>query len=166
MRLLASRPPTLVDLIYAFRSVTLAWDRRNLLIRTRRAATKGEIVICDRYPSEVVGAMDSPRLHECMATTGLVATIYNSLARLEASLYRKIPPPDIVLRLKVSVETAKRRNRERIKVDKESDAYLESRHRYAGEWRMAGVTCVCDVDTERTMAETILNVKKIIWDAL
>ena len=158
--------PSLVDLIYGVRAVTVAWDRRNLLVKTRRAATKGEIVICDRYPSEVVGAMDSPRLHESPTKTGLVASIYNSLARLEARLYRQIPPPDIVLRLKVSIETAKRRNRERIKVDKESDAYLEARHRHGGDWRMAGVKCLCDVDTEACMAETVFSVKKIIWDAL
>ncbi len=161
-----SKPPSLIDLIYGVRAVTVAWDRRNLLVKTRRAATKGEIVICDRYPSEAVGAMDSRRLHESQTKRGLMASIYNSLARLEARLYRQIPPPDIVLRLKVSIETAKRRNRERIKADKESDAYLEARHRHGGDWRMTGVKCLCDVDTEDCMAETVLSVKKIIWDAL
>ena len=159
-----SKTPSLVDLVYALRAVTLAWDRRKLLVKTRRAATKGEIVICDRYPSEVVGAMDSRRLHESPAKRGLVASIYNLLVRLEARLYQQIPPPDIVLRLKVSIETAKRRNRERIEADKES--YLEARHRHDGGWRMAGVKCLCDIDTEDCMAETFLSVKKIIWDAL
>ena len=31
---------------------------------------------------------------------------------------------------------------------------------------MTAVKYVCDVDTEDCMAETVLSVKKIIWDAL
>ncbi|MGE5251969.1 MAG: hypothetical protein ACM3QS_17325, partial [Bacteroidota bacterium] len=35
-------------LVYALRSVTLAWDRRQLLLRAGRRAAKDRIVICDR----------------------------------------------------------------------------------------------------------------------
>ena len=48
-------------LLYAVRAVAVAWDRRDLLIKARRAAARGELVICDRYPSAMIGAMDSPR---------------------------------------------------------------------------------------------------------
>jgi len=155
----------LASLIYAFRSVTLAWDRRQLLLKARRLAANGVIVICDRYPSETIGAMDSPYLRG-NPKGGIISAVYNWLVRLEHRLYKQIPPPDIVLRLKVSIETAKRRNRERIKAGKETDTYIESRHRQGGEWHRSGTKYTYDIDTEHPLAETILSVKKTIWGSL
>jgi thymidylate kinase len=155
------------SLVYAFRANVLAWDRRNLLLKNRRAAASGEIVICDRYPSAKVGVMDSRRLQEDPSNEGIVARIYNRLARLEQRLYAQISPPDIVLRLKVSVETAKQRNRDRVKSDKESDDYLEFRHlQNQNWWHMNGVKYVYDIDTGGSLEETILIVKKAIWEVL
>ena len=153
-------------LVYALRAVVLAWDRRQLLLKARRSVANGEIVICDRYPSETIGAMDSPRLRENPSKSGMILVIYNWLARLEYRFYEQIPPPEIVLRLKVSVETAKKRNRERIKAGKEADAYVESRHRQSREWNRHGTGYICDIKTEQPLAETILSVKKIIWESL
>ncbi len=153
-------------LIYAIRSVTLAWDRRRLLLGARRAADRGEIVICDRYPSEIPGAMDSPRLAPHDKPSGQLARLYNWLAEVELRIYREIPPPDAVVGLKVSVETAKQRNRDRIKPGKETDAYLESRHRIAGNWRKAGTRSIDTVDTEGTLEETLLRMKEVVWKSL
>lgn len=156
----------LSGIIYALRSVSLAWDRRQLLIRTRRLAASGEIVICDRYPSETVGAMDSPRLQENRSASGLLGIIFNALAHLESQLYIEIPPPDIALKLKVSVETAKKRNQERIKIGKETDEYLESRHRQSQEWNKFGTKYIYEIDTEQSLAETISCVKNAIWESI
>ena len=156
----------LSSLLYKFRAVMVAWDRRRLLVKARRWAAQGTIVICDRYPSEVIGAMDSPRLRESPTKGRILQGIHNGLARLEAQLYSQIPPPDITFRLTVSVSTAKHRNRERIKIDKESDAYLESRHRQNQEWQKAGTRYIYDIATERPLAETILTVKRAIWEIL
>jgi thymidylate kinase len=153
-------------IIYALRSVSLAWDRRQLLIRARRLAASGEIVICDRYPSETIGAMDSPRLQENRSTGGLLGIILNSLAHLENRLYLEIPPPDIVLKLKVSVETAKKRNQERIKIGKETDEYLGSRHRQSQEWNKSGTKHIYEIDTEQSLAETISCVRNAIWESI
>lgn len=153
-------------LVYAFGAVILAWDRRQLLLKARRAAANGEIVICDRYPSETIGAMDSPRLRESPANSGMISAVHNRLVRLERRLYKQIPPPDIVLRLKVSIETAKKRNRERIKAGNETDAYVESRHRQSQDWYKPGTKYIYDIDTDEPLAETILSVKKAIWEVL
>jgi len=153
-------------LIYALRSVSLAWDRRQLLLKARRFADKGEIVISDRYPSEIRAAMDSPRLQENPNKRSAMPAVINWLARLEQHLYLQIPPPDIVLRLKVSIETAKKRNHERIKAGKETDVYVESRHRQNREWYMSGTKCIYDIDTEQPLEETILSTKKAIWESL
>lgn len=154
------------DLVYALRAVTLAWDRRNLLLRVRRSVSNGELVICDRYPSEEIGAMDSRRLQPKSTSIGRLTAVYNWLANLEERLYDQIPPPDTVLRLSVSLETAKQRNRERIKPGKESDDYLESRHRQAGSWYRPGTKYIFDIDTEKPLGETFLSIKQAIWKSL
>jgi thymidylate kinase len=152
------------SLIYAIRAVCLAWDRRALLWKVRRAAANGEIVVCDRYPTRATGMMDSPRLQEDPAQKGLISSIYNGLARTEQSLYRHIPPPDVVLRLRVSFETAKKRNAARDILDDE--IYLQSRHQQAKEWFLPGTRAIQDIDTDLSLEETIRAIKQAIWPSL
>lgn len=154
----------LSSLPYALRAVVLAWDRRQLILKNRRRAAEGEIIVCDRYPSRITGAMDSPCLVEEPLKIGPVVAMYNRLARLEQQLYRQIPPPDIVLRLRVSLETALQRNRERNQQDKE--VYLAARHRRSQGWQMPGTRNVYEIDTEQTLEETLCKVKEAIWASL
>jgi thymidylate kinase len=154
-------------LLEAVRAVALAWERCGLLVRARRHAASGEIVICDRYPSEDPGAMDSPRLREpAGARRGPRAALVRRLALMEQGLYRRIPPPDLVLRLRVSLETARRRNRERPKRDKHGEDYLEFRHRQSAEWSRRDAGIVHEIDTDGPLAETLLRVKRAIWESL
>ena len=95
-----------------------------------------------------------------------MSDLYNRLARHEQRLYQQIAPPDIVLRLNVTIETAQWRNRERIKAGKESDAYVASRHRQSREWHKSGTKFIYDIDTEQSLSETIRCVKKAIWESL
>jgi hypothetical protein len=81
-------------------------------------------------------------------------------------LYQRNLPPDIALRLHVSIETAKQRNRQRTKASRHSDQNLEARHQPARAWSMTGTKVALDVDTEAGLAETALSVKKAIWEAL
>jgi thymidylate kinase len=154
------------SLLYAGRAVALAWDRYRLLIKVKRWVAGGEIVICDRYPSGSIGAMDSPRLKEHPGHSGVKAALYDWLAGVERRLYDKIPPPDIALRLSVSIETAKQRNRERLKSDKHSEDYLETLYQQNHEWNRDGTKSIYDVSTENSIAETILRVKRAIWESL
>jgi thymidylate kinase len=155
-----------ISLLNALRALSLAYDRQQLLVRARRSAVHGEIVICDRYPSLELGAMDSRRLREDSTQDGLLAAIYNWMARIEEQLYLQIPPPDIVLRLSVSTETAKRRNLERAQATKEDNVYLEERHRQRPYRPIPGTKFIYDIKTEQSLAETILNVKNTIWESL
>ncbi len=152
------------SLMYAIRAVGLAWDRRALLAKVRRASANGEIIVSDRYPTNAVGMMDSPRLMEDPTRKGFVASIRNWLARLERNIYRQIPPPDIVLRLRVSLEIAKQRNASREITDDE--IYLENRHQQATAWFMSGTRSIQDIDTDPPLADTILAVKQAIWKSL
>jgi thymidylate kinase len=151
---------------YAFRAVSIAKDRRRLLVRMKRLAVNNEIIICDRYPSETVSAMDSPRLETNQSGGGFTGSLINWLAKIERRLYSEVPPPDIVLRLTVSVETAIQRNRERVKAGKETDAYLKARHLQNQAWSMPQVKHVFDIDTEQSLPQTLLNVKQSIWETL
>jgi hypothetical protein len=108
--------------------------------------------------------MDSPRLLDDSTRKGFIVSIYKWLARVEQTLYHQIPPPDIVLRLQVSLETAKARNAARQIADDET--YLQHRHRQAREWFMPGVRSIQDIDTDLPLAETILAVKNAIWSSL
>jgi thymidylate kinase len=155
-----------VSLIYAVRAVALAWDRYRLLVKVRRWAANGNIIVCDRYPTETLDAMDSPRLQEHPASHGIKTQLYNYLARQENRIYKQMPPPDIVLKLKVSIETAKQRNRDRIEIGMDDEDYLEARHLQAGNWQKHGTKYSYDIDTEMSLAETILTVKRSVWEAL
>ncbi|MGD9002262.1 MAG: hypothetical protein PVF04_06320 [Anaerolineae bacterium] len=110
--------------------------------------------------------MDSRRLQENPTNGGLIAAIYNFLARVEDQLYKQIPPPDIVLRLRVSIETVRRRNAERIKAGKGRADNIESRHSQSQLWHTSGTEYTYDIDTEQSLAETILHVKRVIWESL
>ncbi len=153
------------SLLYAIRAVALARDRRQLLAKCRRAAVKGEIVICDRYPSENPGAMDSPRLDE-RSGRGMRAAIHNQLVQLERRFYNQIPPPDLVFRLNVSIETAKLRNRARMYGGRDSEDFIEIRHRNNNEWNMVGTRHIVDLDAEPAIPEIMDQVKKGIWNTI
>lgn len=156
-----------ISLIYAVRAVALAWDRYQLLIKIRRWAANGDIIICDRYPTETLDAMDSPRLQEHSNGNGVKTRLYNRLARFENHIYKQMPPPDVVLALKVSIETAKQRNRNRKEeIGMDDEDYLEARHQQAGKWHKHGIKYTYDIDTEMSFEETILSVKKSIWEVL
>ncbi|KPJ93405.1 MAG: hypothetical protein AMJ53_07290 [Gammaproteobacteria bacterium SG8_11] len=152
--------------LYGLRALTLAWDRYQLLRKVGRAKARGELIICDRYPSELTGAMDSPRLEEQLGKSGLRIAFTNWLARKEGELYKRMPSPDIAIKLSVSLAVAKKRNKERIKGDKDTDEFIESRHRSAREWHKAGTKYAFEISTDQSLSDTILNTKKAIWESL
>ena len=154
---LLKRPATLPN---ALRAAALAWDRSRLAQRVARAAARGELVVCDRYPAESSGAPDGPRLIPGEGRSPL----QDRLARIERRLYRNMPPPDLVLRLQAPVDTAKRRNRAREESDGEE--YLEARHVQILEWSRSGTKHICDIDTDRPLSETIAAVKDAVWRLL
>lgn len=157
------KPKHGTSLLYALRAVALAWDRSKLLRKVHRQAGAGEIVICDRYPTDTPGGPDGPRLRECGDTQ---SWLLNFLARTEHRLYARNAPPDVVLRLHVSIETAKQRNQLRTKLDKHSDEDLVIRHQKVRAWKNTGAKVVREIDTEANLDQTILSVKESIWESL
>lgn len=161
-----STPKGAKGILYATRAVITAYDRRQLLRKAHKAALNGDIVICDRYPAEQVGAMDSPRLVAIDKPNSASERIFNRLVAWEQKLYRQMPPPDVALRLTVSLETALQRNRDRQKVNPESDAYVTARHKLNRGWRRGGTKHVADVSTEQSLEATVQAVRQTLWEAL
>lgn len=112
-------------LLFALRSVALAYDRNKVGRRVLRYLDKGFLVIADRYPSSKVGAMDSPRLDPSFEQRKL----HRYLGHLEHRLYQSIAQADLLIILKVREETAISRNRLRLKKFKESDHEIINRIR-------------------------------------
>jgi thymidylate kinase len=152
-----------VSLLFGLRAVLDAWDRRALATGAHRAARRGRVVLCDRYPSTVVGAMDSPRLR-APPEDGWRGRLLRRLRALERRLYSQIPPPDTVLRLTVPVDVAIERNRERQKKGKETDRYVAERHarRVIPEFSARTV----ELDSDQPLTQTVLAARQLIWDAL
>lgn len=152
-------------LAYAISAVSVAWERRCLLMKARRLAANGVMVVCDRYPS-MAGGMDSRRLADSPGKGGFITAVLAFLARLEDRLYRQVPPPDVVLKLRVSVATAKERNRDRKKAGKENDDFLEFRHQQVREWHWPGTKSVYELDTEKPFADVILELRRVLWEVM
>lgn len=156
-------PKRSASLLYALRAISLAWDRSQLLRKVHRHAAAGEIVICDRYPTDESGGTDGPRLH---VRKSKQSWLINFLARFEQRLYAQTAPPDVALRLHVSIDTAKQRNQRRAKANRHSDENLEIRHQKVRAWKKTGTKVVHDIDTEASLEQTVLSVKEAIWESL
>lgn len=153
-----------VSLLYACRSVLVAWDRRALAIKLYQKAANGSIVICDRYPSTVVGAMDSPRLIEQRANHWR-GKLLGYLARIERTIYMQIPSPDVVIRLVVPLEIAIERNKSRQKKGKEGDLYVTRRHRLAMIPSFQNSKTI-ELDVNQSLPQTINCARRILWNVL
>jgi PST family polysaccharide transporter len=151
-------------LLYRLRAVLLAWDRRALAVRLSRLAARGWLVICDRYPSPVIGAPDSARVKAPEDEPGQTR-LRSYLARLENRLYRAVPPPAVVLRLTAPVNVAVGRNEQRQKAGKESAEFVVRRHKIFFLPHFAGARTV-EVDTNQPRAETAQRLRQLLWELL
>ena len=112
-----------ISIVYAIRSVLLAYDRKFESIKAHKFSKNGYLVICDRYPGLANGKMDSPRIPLNRARGSLYQFCYN----LEQKLYRSIKPANIIFHLSVPLEIAIDRNNKRDKIDKETEDELRER---------------------------------------
>ncbi len=154
------------SILQAIRAVALAWDRRRLVRKVHRSAAAGEIAICDRYPSNCLGAMDSPRLQSSEVVNNLKTRIVNLLARWEEQLYLQNPPPDVVVKLTVSIDVARERNARRQKNDKHTDGELTCRHQSFHLWHVHPTTATVELDTGEGLRETTSAIRRVVWRSL
>lgn len=149
-------------LLFAFRSVMLAYERRALINGALRRSRKGTIVLSDRYPSDTGGAPDGPQLGHLPLPSGRPSA-RRVLAALEGRLYRDIPPPDIVFHLSAPLEVTLARNAVREK--REPEGYVRLRHAMSADLRFGG-SVVHRVDTDKEFESVVVEIKDAIREAL
>lgn len=149
-------------LAFMIRSVLLAHERHSLLVQASEQAANRTIVLCDRYPSSLNGAPDSPQLSN-LAVSPNGDPFRHKLANIETRLYGEIPPPDLVIYLKAPLEVTLDRNAARGKT--EPEPYVRRRHARSSNLHFEK-TAVCVINTDQPFDETILQVKRAIWSNL
>jgi thymidylate kinase len=151
--------PARPSLLYGLRRLMIAYERERASRKALRWASRGALVVCDRYPSPKNGAMDGPQL--APTAVGLLGR----MAAWEAALYDAVPPPDLVLQLSVPVAAALERNRARRDKPLEEDAYIASRH-LQEVVPPAPKRVLCRIETSGPLCETLAAAKAAIWKAL
>ncbi|MDN4988574.1 hypothetical protein KUL72_27650 [Bradyrhizobium arachidis] len=149
----SGRPPGLLySLLLSVWAVAVAADKRNKLAAAWRGANRGLVILTDRYPqNQIPGFNDGPLLTRLKA-----APLW--LRRFEGDAYvlAERLPPDLVIKLVVTPETAARR-------EPSMDPAV-IRERIAGlerlEFRGARVV---RVDAQRPLADVIRTIKREIW---
>jgi len=149
-------------LLFAFRSVMLAYERRALILGALRRSREGTIVLSDRYPSDTGGAPDGPQLGHPPLRSGR-PSVRRILAVLEGRLYRDIPPPDMVFHLSAPLEVTLARNAVRQK--KEPEGYVRLRHAMSAELRFE-CSVVYRVDTDKEFDSVVGEIKHAIQEAI
>lgn len=136
-------------------ATVLALEKRTKLLAARRGANRGLVVLADRYPqNEIPDFNDGPLLPRLKS-----APLW--LRRFEAGAYalaRRLPP-DLVIKLEVTPETAATR-------EPDMDPAV-IRDRVGGVQRLTfpGARVAC-VQAERPLAEVIRAIKREVWRLL
>ena len=152
----SDRPPGLgYSILFAVWAIAVAIDKRQKIISTQRAASRGFVVVTDRYPqNEIPGFNDGPLLHrlpQCPAW----------LRRFEASIYElaQHAPPDLVIKLHVGPETVARREPQMVK------SIIDQRIAWLTELTFAS-SRVVSIDATRPLDEVHRQAKREIWNIL
>ncbi len=136
-------------------ALVVAREKRNKLVAARRGANRGLVILTDRYPqNETPNFNDGPLLNRILHAP-------RWLRRLEASAYSLAQrlPPDLVIKLQVTPETAQSREpsmdpsivRERIEALRHLT--FASRH-------------LVTIDAEQPLPDVIRRIKSEIWNLL
>ncbi|MEA2854668.1 MAG: hypothetical protein QOE02_4689, partial [Rhodospirillaceae bacterium] len=145
-------PGLLYSLLLMVWAVAVALDKRKKLAAARRGTNRGLIVLADRYPqNQILGFNDGPLLTR-------LTVVPHWLRRFEGAAYalaRRLPP-DLVIKLVVTPETAARREPEM------DPAIIRERIAALQRLELPGARVVC-VDAEQPLAEVIRAVKHEIW---
>ena len=148
-----------ISIVFAIRSVLLAYDRKVESQRAHKLSKEGYLVICDRYPGLSPGKMDSPRIYEDQKR----GPFYKFCHRLEKGLYTSIKPADIILHLSVPLDEAIRRNNNREKFGKETEDEIRERYNVN-----SGVKFLSDdyndIDATVSLGEVLFIVTSLIWN--
>ena len=145
-------PGLLYSMLLMVWAVAVALDKRKKLVAAQRGANRGLIVLTDRYPqNQILGFNDGPLLTRLTAVPHWLRRFEGAVYALARSL-----PPDLVIKLVVTPETAARREPEM------DPAVIRKRIAALQQLELPVARVVC-VDAEQPLAEVIRAVKHEIW---
>jgi thymidylate kinase len=140
-----------IDKIYRLTDLLVMRRKLRLLRLGRRLASKGSIILLDRYPQDQVNAIsDGPRLQEGRGFTWA--------ARRELKLYREamVVGPDLVIRLSVAPQTALVRK-------PDHDPRAIARKCNIVEKLEFPQSMVVSIDANRPYDEVLIEAKRELW---
>lgn len=140
------------------RGLVLARERRKKLQKGQRAKNRGLVVLGDRYPqNQIMGFNDGPLLDHLSESS---SRLLRYLAGRERDVYRSAEehPPDLVIVLDVSPETANERKPEMpIEQFERRKAAIDDLE-FDTERRV--------INAEQPLDEVIREVKELVWEQL
>jgi thymidylate kinase len=148
-------PGRIYGLLLMIWATVVAREKRNKLLAARRAASRGLVVVTDRYPqNEIDGFNDGPLLTR-------LEWAPSWLRAWEASAYvlAQRLPPDLVIKLNVKPETVARREPDM------DPTVIKKRVEDVPRLAFTGAHVV-SISAERPLAEVIRAVKREIWRML
>jgi thymidylate kinase len=153
----------LVSLLVGIRYLGEATDRANRAAEGRRLAAQGAVVLFDRYPLPGVRigrrSMDGARVAEL--GPGTARGLLSRLRRREEAVYRAIPPPDSLVKLRLPAAVALQRKASR------APEMVEAKSLALDEADLAAYGIrVVDVDATRPIEEVVRDVKRELWRQL
>ena len=102
--------------------------------------------------------MDSPRI----SSEGSNNSISMALQKIESTLYRTMPPADLLFKFKVDVEKALTRNRKRIKKDKETDEEIKMRFKLNKGLKYQALSLI-EVDANSDLEQVHKQLRMETW---
>jgi thymidylate kinase len=148
-------PGRLYSLLLMVWAAVVAREKRSKLLAAYRGASRGLVVVTDRYPqNEIIGFNDGPLLTR-------LARAPSWLRRWEASAYALAQrlPPDLVIKLIVTPETIAKREPDM------DPTVIEQRIEAIPRLAFSGARVV-SINAEQPLADVIRGVKQEIWRML
>ena len=142
----------------------LAHERLGLLRGAYQQSRNGRIIISDRYPSDLVGAIDGATFKD-EAIDREPSALKRFLMNWERSMYNRVCSPDMVLHLSIPVDMAVYRNMTRNKEGDQTQEDVRIRH----STQLIPVFNHCPVvqfSTDRDFDEMLVEVKQEVWKRL
>lgn len=150
-----ARPSTLVVYSLALRAVCAARDRQRTYAQARRAANRGELVICDRFPLPQLKLMEGAQVAQLVAEKDM-NWFLRLLHRLELHYLQHILPPDLLLVLRLDPEIAVVRRSD----EEPHPVRVRNREIWEAAWEGSGAHVL---DASQPQADVLAQVRQIVW---
>jgi thymidylate kinase len=135
-----------------------ARDRYRAYVRARRAAAKGALVICDRYPLREIKLMDGPAMAS-IARSPARNSLVRRIIDLERTYYERIRDPDVLFVLRIDPNLAVQRKPE------EDEAFVTARCNevWKADWEGTSASVI---DAHLSKAKVLSEIKSVVWSRL